>query len=75
MHDNLYPSDPILYGEDDRIAISEAALERIADKRVQNRLERSNAYRWAASSEEQAEFEERITNGVLEDLGREYRVV
>ena len=58
-----------------RKRISESEFERIVDRAVQNRLQRSNSYRWAASAEEQSEVEERITQDALRHYETLYEIV
>lgn len=60
--------------EDTRPAISWAEFERIVDQAVWHRLERSQSYRYAASAEEQAEVEERVTDQVVADYEAKYRI-
>jgi hypothetical protein len=50
--------------------MTDSEYERIVDRAVQNRLQRSNRYRNAASAEEQAQVEAEITAAVEADYAR-----
>lgn len=52
--------------------MTDSDAERIIDQMVQRRLERSNAYRNAASADEQAQVEARITEQAEADFYARY---
>ena len=69
-----YRADACDCPDHDRPEISEAEAERMADRMVWNRLERSRAYRHAASAEAQAAEEDRIAATVWSDIRRRWNV-
>lgn len=60
--------------EDRRKVVPEAVFERMADMRVQRRLEVSSAYRNAENAEAQSEAEQAIERQVIADLEQDYRI-
>lgn len=55
--------------------ISEAEAERMMDRMVSRRLERSSSYRNAASAEEASKREDEIADDVLADIQRRFEIV
>lgn len=54
--------------------ITEAAFEKVVARAVQNRLQRSNRYRNAASAEEQQQIEDEIEEQVVAEYEARYEV-
>jgi hypothetical protein len=54
--------------------ITQAEYERMLDTSVQRRCERSNAYRNAATAEDQQRAEQAITHAAITDLAARYTV-